>query len=122
MKNKHFIEIVLAILVIVLVMLFVNPMGYLMPYMLWWGCLIGSVIAFVTFVVFVWQEKASDEREVYNRMFAGRVGFLAGATTILLGIITQSVMGRDVDMWLPVSFGVMILSKLFAAIYSEEKF
>lgn len=78
MKNKRLFELFLALIVIVLVLLVVNPMQFLMPQVLWMGCVVGSVIAFSAFVVFVWQEKASEEREVYHRKFAERVGLLAG--------------------------------------------
>lgn len=122
MKNKRFLEIFLILALLGLIVLVINPMGFLMPHMLWLGCVIASAVSFLAFVLFVWQETASDEREVYNRMFAGRVGFLVGAGGLLIGIIVESLAGREVSVWLPVSLGAMVLAKLFAAIYSEEKF
>lgn len=121
MKSKRLQEILLGLITLLLVVAVVNPWHLFMPHVLWWGCVVASIIVFGVFATFIWNERASDEREVFNRLFSGRVGFLTGAVAVMVGIMVQSVMEKPVDPWLVVALALMLLGKIIASAYSDEK-
>jgi uncharacterized membrane protein YgdD (TMEM256/DUF423 family) len=71
------------------------------------GLLLAS---FVVFAGLLWQEKAADEREVSLIDTAGRLGFLAGLSVLVVGIVFQSF-NHSVDPWMVVATAAMIISK-----------
>ncbi len=73
--------------------------------------LIGLVLAFCFFAVFVWKERALDEREEQQRLMTGRIGFLAGAGLLVAGIIIQTLR-HELDTWLVITLSGMVLAKL----------
>ena len=76
------------------------------------------VVVFAFFASFVWREHAGDERESMHRMFAGRVGFLAGCAMLVAGIVFQSF-SHTTDPLLVITLGIMIFAKIGALIYSS---
>jgi len=82
--------------------------------------LVGIVLLFGLFALFVWREKAEDEREIMHRMFADRIGFLAGSATLMLGIIIESLR-HNLSDWLLIALGTMVLAKIFGSIYGKLK-
>ena len=84
-------------------------------------CLAILFVAFVLFAIFVWKEKAADEREQVHRMLAGRVAFLTGSSILVLGIIVQEMQGK-LDKWLVYSLVGMIVAKVVALKYNRKKF
>lgn len=119
MKNNS--EIILALLFVALLFFCLNPFGWYMLNMWQMLILVALVIVFAIFTVFVWREGKGDERDVMHRMLAGRYAFLLGTVTLLLGIILQSLQ-HDLDHWLVITLGVMVLAKVFGLLYSQRKF
>lgn len=114
-------EIIIASLFIVFLFLCLNPFGWFMYTMWEMLILVLLVIIFAVFAVFVWREGQGDERDIMHRMLAGRHAFLAGTTTLLVGIVVQSLQ-HDLDHWLVITLGVMVLAKIFGLIYSQKKY
>ena len=117
MKNSFVQEITISVILIVLLGLLLMPLDF-MPPPFFMPTLVAVVIAFVLFTVFVWREKASDEREAFHGMLAGRIGFLAGAATLVFAIIVQGLR-HAIDPWLLVTLGVMVFGKAVAFIYGK---
>lgn len=78
------------------------------------------VLVFGVFVVFIWKERASDEREKEHQMFAGRIAFLAGSMTLFAGVVWQGLIMHDVDPWLLGSLIVMVVAKIGAQSWASH--
>lgn len=113
------VEIVIALLLIVLAILLLNPFGFFMPSMVLMT-LIGFLVATTALLGgVVWKEYSGDEREVLHRMFAGRVAFIVGTTILVVGIAVQSL-SHEVDSWLVIALVSMVLVKMIGRIYVNK--
>lgn len=113
------VQSISAALFIVLAFFLVNPMEVWMPSSAHMAVLAAAVAAFGIFAVFVLRETTGDERENEHRSFAGRVAFLAGAGTLLLGVVLQTF-AHTLDPWLVAALAVMVVAKVVAHVYSEK--
>ena len=111
-------ELLISAILIGLLVLILNPSNFWMPDMMHTTILALTIVLFGIFASFILHEQAKDEREVTHRMLAGRVAFLAGSTTLIVGIIFQ-VIKDDIDPWLIFTLVVMILMKIATLLYSE---
>ncbi|TSC71555.1 MAG: Uncharacterized protein G01um101470_550 [Parcubacteria group bacterium Gr01-1014_70] len=119
MKNNLLQEIFVSLVLVVLLVLFLNPFGFWMPDALVMMMVLGLIVVFALFSGFIWKEQARDEREMLHRMLAGRIAYLVGTGMLVLGIIVQTVR-HDLDSWLVLTLGAMILAKIFGIIYSQK--
>jgi uncharacterized membrane protein len=122
MKNKQLLgEVIISILLLILLALCSNPFGKIwMPSMLMSSALVLLIVVFTAFVIFVWKEKAHDEREEQHRLLAGRISFLCGAIVLVIGIVYQTYHGHT-DNWLLIALCAMVAAKLATQIYSQLK-
>ena len=120
MKNNFLQEIIVSLVLIVLLVLFLNPFGFWMPTILLMMMVLGLVVVFSVFASFIWRENAKDEREGLHKMMAGRIAFLAGTAVLVAGVIVQSFK-HELDFWLVLTLGTMILAKIIGLIYSRAK-
>jgi hypothetical protein len=122
MKNDSTMkEPIIAIILIILLVLFLNPFHLLMPPPFLSMLIIFLIVVFGIFIAIIWKENARDERERLHRMLAGRYAFLAGSTILVIGIILQSLQ-HHIDHWLIFALVVMILVKLIGLGYSQRKY
>lgn len=119
MKNNHTKEIIVSVVLVLLLVFILNPSLVFMPNSIHMMILVGLVVAFGLFASLILREEATDEREGVHRMLAGRIGFLAGSITILIGILYQSYL-HTLDEWLVFTLVVMILAKIGARLYSDR--
>jgi len=82
---------------------------------------LGLIVVFFVFASFVWRENARDEREGLHKMMAGRIAFLAGTATLVIAIIIQSFR-HELDFWLVLTLGIMILAKIIGLLYGRIKY
>lgn len=120
MKNNIIQEVSVSLILIVLLALLLNPFDLWMPSALFMMIVLGLAVVFAVFVSFVWKENTRDEREMLHKMLAGRIAYLVGAGMLVLGIIVQSF-SHEIDPWLVLTFGVMILAKIAGIIYGRIK-
>ena len=120
MKNNFLQEIIVSVVLIVLLILFLNPFELWMPPVLLMMMVLGLVIVFSIFASFIWRENSRDERENLHKMMAGRIAFLAGAGSLVIGIIIQSFR-HELDFWLVLTLGTMIFAKIIGLIYSRAR-
>lgn len=74
--------------------------------------LVGIFIAlFALFSVLIWREQPRDEREQQIIMASDRLGFLAGAVTVTLLLIVQTLRHQETFVLVVILF-VMIIVKL----------
>lgn len=114
------VETISAITIFGIAILFLNPGHLAMPESMISMLIIGLVISFLAFSAYIFREKASDEREAVHILTAGRISYLVGVGTIILGVIFQALK-HDIDPWLVISLCAMVFSKLLSRIYSHFK-
>ena len=121
MKNNFLQEIIISSTLIILLILFLNPFNFWMPSILLMMMVLGLVVMFGMFASFIWRENSRDEREGLHKMMAGRIAFLAGTASLVIGIIVQSFR-HELDFWLVFTLGVMVLAKIVGLIYSRARY
>ena len=72
-------------------------------------------VALFAYVALVHREMPADEREKHISMTAGKYAYLAGALVLSIGIVAQSI-EHDLDIWLPMALGAMVMTKLIAIV------
>jgi peptidoglycan/LPS O-acetylase OafA/YrhL len=75
-------------------------------------------LMFFIYLGLIWNEHANDEREHAHQLTAGRVSFFSGTTILCIGIILQA-MTHNIDPWLVITLGIMILTKILIRIYTQ---
>lgn len=63
------------------------------------------------FAIIVWRESPRDEREAHLLLFSDRLGFLAGAVVLSLGLVVSSIRHESTTV-LALALAAMILAKL----------
>ncbi|MCR4329357.1 MAG: hypothetical protein NUV65_02310 [Candidatus Roizmanbacteria bacterium] len=111
-------EILLASTVLALLFLLTDPFMLFMPNTLHMIILVILVLLFGLFSIYIWKEKARDEREELHRNIAGRFAYLAGAAILLVAIVVQSFQHR-LDPWLLGALSGMISAKIIGILYSK---
>ena len=91
-----------------------------MPPILLMMMIVGLIVVFALYASFIWRENSKDEREGFHKMMAGRVAFLVGTAVLVVGIIIQSFR-HDLDFWLVLTLGAMILAKIIGLVYARIK-
>lgn len=114
-------EIIMGSIFLLVLFFCLDPFDWFMPSMLEMFMLVILVLVFAAFSIFVWKEGRGDEREVMHRMIAGRFAFLAGTTTLIVGIVFQSL-NHKTDYWLIITLAIMVIAKMIGLIYSQRKF
>ena len=121
MKSDIKSEIVISGVLIFFILLLLNPFDILMPKPIEMLVIIGLATVFIIFAGFVFKEKAVDERESLHRNIAGRFAYLTGAAVLATGVITESLQ-HNLDRWLVIALGGMILAKIVGLLYSKLKY
>lgn len=120
MKNSVTQELFIVVLLVILLLLFLNPLNLWMPSMLHMMLLAGFMTTIALFFAFVWRERVRDEREGLHRLFAGRFAFLVGVGVLAIGVVVQSFM-HAIDPWLITAFIAMIAAKVLASAYGRTR-
>lgn len=120
-NNLIFNELTLSVILVILLVLFLNPLDFLMPSPFVMMLIIFLIALFGIFTAVIWREKPKDEREGFHGMYAGRLAFLTGSTILVIGIIMQEL--RHVtDPWLIFALVGMIIAKIVGFLYGQKKY
>lgn len=119
--TTNFRDILIAIALVVLALLFLDPFDFFMPTGAQMLLLIAFLVIFAVFAGLIWLEKVSDERENLHRLIAGRLGYILGASGLVIGIAFQSIY-HLVDPWLVIALVLMIVGKIIGIIHSRARF
>lgn len=111
-------EAIAALILIGILVAFLNPTGLLMPESTFMFLVIMFVLTYFVYMGFIWKESHGDEREQTHRLLAGRISFFAGSATLITGIVFQSIR-HDIDPWMIITLGIMILTKIVTRLYSQ---
>jgi uncharacterized membrane protein len=115
------IEIILALIILILLVLFLNPLNFFMPPAFLNMMIVFLIAIFGAFIVLVWREKPKDEREKYHSMSAARLSLILGGSVLALGIIIQELFLHSLDPWLVYALGAIIFGKLIGIFYIKRK-
>lgn len=119
--NKLFTkEYIVAIVAVGLLLLLHNPFNFWMPSMLemWLSLLV--CVAVIVFGVFLWREKAADEREQLHIFIADRIALLTVAGVLTIAVVVQGI-NHTLDPWIGLALGALIIGKAVGQIYSKRK-
>lgn len=120
MKHNATLHSILAIIILGLLVAIVNPGHFWMPSMVHMTMSVSLLLFVVLFGVFVWNEKARDEREELYKHMVGRIAYLVGTLVLVIGIVVQS-MHHTIDPWLVMTLGAMIVTKLIGLVWVHKK-
>jgi len=118
MSQHNKTELIISLLFIIILVLFLNPLGFWMPRTLSAIMLAGLAILFVLFVFGVLREGTGDERDKVHRARASRFAVLITAAGLLIGIAAQALSGH-VDPWLVVGLIILVAGRALA--FSREQ-
>ncbi len=118
--KEYLSEIFIAVLLVLITFVFINP--YWMPMGMLSTALLIFAGLFVAFTVFFWREKKGDEREIYLRNIAGRLGYLAGALVLVVGIICEIVKNNMVNKWIIGALIAMIVAKIAGFVWARKRY
>lgn len=117
--SKMFSETFVAVALVVVLVWFVNPLGFWMTDAFHMS-LLGVIVAlFAVFAMFLWKEDVADEREEMHRYIATRFAYAAGGSVLLVGIIIQAF-AHAVDPWMPFALVGMVLAKIVGRWYAAR--
>ena len=119
-KFSYFKELLISGVLILMLLLLINPFHFWMPNFLLMLILTILSATFLIFASLFWREKPKDERENFHSMTAGRISYLSGITTLIVGLIYQSIK-HEIDIWLPIAITVMLISKIISHIYQSTR-
>ena len=120
MKNKFIGEIIIAVILIALLGLFMNPMNLLMPQPMHMVMVPLLVILFVVFAGFLWKETRGDEREQLHKFIASRFAYFAAITVLIIAVILQNAQNA-IDPWIIIALCIALLAKIVGLIYGHIK-
>lgn len=118
-KYKPILDIVLLALLIFLCLATIAPHTIVMPSQLQMLLLVTVLGLISAFLVLVWKEKPSDEREAENQHFASRLAYLAGCVVLIVVMLVQGI-SHSLDAAIPVTLLIMILTKVLAQQFKDK--
>lgn len=114
------IETISAIAILGIAIAFLNPGHLTMPNTMMSMLIVAFIVSFLTFAAYLFREKSSDERESVHILTAGRISYLVGVGTLIVGIIIQALK-HEIDAMLVIALCAMVFSKLLSRIYMHFK-
>ncbi len=118
MKN-NLLHIITALTLCGLLLLLTDPFMFWMPPAAAMAALLLVAVLLCVWAGFVMYERVEDERDVLNRMHAGRTAYLAGVVVLTVGLLWQGF-NQHIDPWIALALGTMVLAKLAAGLYANH--
>ena len=105
-------DVLIGLVVIICLLLSSNLFSGFMPSSIAMLAIAVFVAAFSLFAVLIWRENPRDEREAHILLSSDRLGFLAGAIVLSVGLVIAAIRHESTSL-LAVALTAMILAKLF---------
>lgn len=118
-KYKQILDIFLLAGLAAISLLAIAPKTLVMPssiQMLLLALVIGLISSFL---VLLWREQPSDERELQNQAVASRSAYIVGSLVLIAALIIQSLR-HDLDADIPVALLAMIATKILVQSYKDK--
>lgn len=117
--NTNFISLLVGILTVVLLILLLDPFMVWMPSVTQMVVVVLLTVSLAVWSTLILSERARDERELGNAMYASRVGYVSGIAVLTVALIVQGL-SHSIDVWITLALGAMVISKLIARWYSDR--
>ena len=118
MANK-LLYLFIAVVLVVLLVLLSDPFMLWMPAPAQMVILLAIAVLVCVWSGFVMYEHTSDERDALHRMNAARMAYLSGLGVLTTALVVQGL-AHDIDVWISITLGVMVLVKLGSRFYSDK--
>ncbi len=122
MKSNFTLESVLAGGTVLALLLLINPGDWFMPDMFVMTIVCVAALLFFLFMGFVFAESVHDEREELHRYIAARLGYLGGASVLMIMIVIGEFRHAKDNDALVYALGAMILMKVVGMIYAKKRY
>jgi len=122
MKSNFTLESVLAGGTVLALLLLINPGDWFMPDMFVMTLVCVAALLFFLFMGFVFAESVHDEREELHRYIAARLGYLGGASVLMIMIVIGELQHAKDNDALVYALGAMILMKVIGMIYAKKRY
>jgi cobalamin synthase len=110
-KYKQLLDILLLAGLAAISLVAVAPKALVMPTSLQM-LLLAIVIGLISsFLVLLWRENPSDERELQNQAIASRSAYIVGSLVLIIALIIQSLR-HSLDADIPIALLAMIATKI----------
>lgn len=119
-KYKSLLDIVLLTLLAFLCLAAIAPHTIVMPSQLQMLLLVVVIGLISAFLVLVWREQPSDEREAENQQLASRKAYLAGCIALIVTMLVQGI-SHKLDAAIPITLLIMIVTKLLSQKMKDRK-
>lgn len=110
-KYKSLIELLLIATLFVVSVISVAPKTFVMPNTAQMVLMVLVIGLLCAFLVFIWRENPSDEREAQNQATASRAAYIVGAGVLIVTLLVQGLQ-HDLDPAIPLVLLAMISTKL----------
>lgn len=110
-KYKSLLDVVLLAGLGFMAFLAIAPDTIVMPTSLQMILLAIVLGLLATFLVLLWREKPSDEREMDNQAVASRSAYIVGSGVLIVALLIQSFR-HDLDPSVPIALFAMIVTKI----------
>jgi hypothetical protein len=110
-KYKSILDIVLLASLFVMSFLAIAPKTFVMPTSVQMLFLAVVLVLIATFLLLLWREQPSDEREAHNQAAASRLAYIVGSVVLIITMVVQSLHHR-LDAAIPIILLAMIATKL----------
>ena len=117
---KNLSELFLALSVIAVLLLKLDPFQWFMPNEVQMILLCIFAAAFALYAGVVFREKPQDERENVHLYRASRVGYLAGVISLSVVFVIKDIQHQS-DPYLTVVLAIMIITKLVVLKYNQYR-
>ena len=110
-KFKPALDIVLLLTLATVSTLAIAPEAFVMPTSIQMLILTIALALIATFLVLLWRENPSDEREADNQAIASRSAYVVGAIVLIIALVIQSLK-HEIDAAIPIALLAMIATKV----------
>lgn len=110
-KYKPALDVILLISLAIVSALAIAPETFVMPTAIQMLILTVVIGLIATFLLLLWRENPSDEREADNQAIASRSAYIVGAIVLIVALLTQSLK-HQIDSAIPIALLAMIATKV----------
>jgi len=110
-KYKPALDVILLLSLAIVSALAIAPKTFVMPNSLQMLILTIALVLIATFLVLLWRESPSDEREAGNQAAASRSAYVVGAIVLIAALLSQSLK-HQIDSAVPIALLAMIATKV----------
>ncbi len=111
-------NIISALFLVALLLCVTDPFMVFMPAPMQMLALVCAAALACVWAGFVMLEETHDERELLHKLHAGRIAYLSGIAVLTVALVVQGI-AHDIDPFIPLALGTMVLSKLGTRLYFE---